>query len=422
MKPWMWWVAGLVVLPALLLVLVALLLQRWVGSDDFRSFIADQVTQAVGVPVDIGRVHVDVWPLPAVALEQVRIRSNPPLTLERIEARPSYAPLLAGRLEVATLIVRNAVVPQQAVLAIAGALQKTRKEAQAQPEETRGVRLSLPRRTVLEGMTWVGARGGSNTIDATVGLDGDNLPGQLDVLVRKGPYEGARANVQRQADHWALRVDIGGGTVTGKVKLATDKGLSTLEGDLVTSQVELAALTAPSRTLTGRIEATTNLRAQFRDPGAISDAMTSQTRFSVRGAVVHGLDLAQAVKSVGMSRGGQTRLDTLAGTVHTNGKAAQLNNLVATSGALSASGSIAMSASRSLNGRITVDLVSGAAGGALGVPLAVGGTLNAPTVTLSRGALIGAAIGTAIAPGLGTGGGAKLGDQIGEGLKGLFGK
>lgn len=60
----------------------------------------------------------------------------------------------------------------------------------------------------------------------------------------------------------------------------------------------------------------------------------------------------------------------------------------------------------------------------IGVPLTVGGTLDSPSVSLSRGALIGAAIGTALMPGVGTGAGAsaKLGDRLGQGLRGLFGK
>ena len=56
------------------------------------------------------------------------------------------------------------------------------------------------------------------------------------------------------------------------------------------------------------------------------------------------------------------------------------------------------------------------------MPLVVGGTLDEPTVSLSRSALLGAAIGTALMPGVGTGAGANLGDRLGEGLKGLFGK
>jgi hypothetical protein len=75
-----------------------------------------------------------------------------------------------------------------------------------------------------------------------------------------------------------------------------------------------------------------------------------------------------------------------------------------------------------LSGRITVDLAAAAAGGAIGVPLAVGGTLDSPSVTLTRGALLGAAVGTMVAPGVGTGAGAKLGDRVGESLRGLFGK
>ncbi|MGH8831701.1 MAG: AsmA family protein, partial [Polaromonas sp.] len=137
--------------------------------------------------------------------------------------------------------------------------------------------------------------------------------------------------------------------------------------------------------------------------------------------------LAKAVKTVGLSRGGQTPLDTLAGQVSTQGRAAQLSNLVASSGALSATGNVAISPAKALSGRVTVAVagdskIGSAIGGAVGVPLTVGGTLDNPEVTLSRSALLGAAIGTALLPGVGTGAGANLGDRMGEGLRGLFGK
>jgi uncharacterized protein involved in outer membrane biogenesis len=239
----------------------------------------------------------------------------------------------------------------------------------------------------------------------------------------KGKFEGAKATLQRQPDHWAIRAGIGGGTLVGKFQVqAGAMGSSRLQGQFDTANVEVAALTAPSRTLTGRLEAHTTLHAEFHEFGALADALQSQTRFTVRNAVVHGIDLAQAVKSVGLNRGGETRLDTLAGNIATQGRAAQLTSLVATSGALSANGNVALAVNRSLSGRITVDLASASTGGAIGVPLAVGGTLDSPSVTLTRGALVGAAVGTVLAPGVGTGAGAKLGDRIGEGLRGLFGK
>jgi len=425
MKPIVKWV--LLALAALVLLLgaVAVALRQWVGTDDFRTRVAAQIGTALGVPVELGAITVDVWPLPAVALDAVQIKSRPPLTLERIEARPVWAALVQRRLEIATLVVRNAVVPEAAVDAIAASVRKARAAAPAAAPggAPAAAAVLLPRRTLLDHVTWVPARGASLTVDAQAQLDDDGLPAALQLDVVKGRFEGAKASVQREPDHWAVKAALGGGTVKGKLQArAGAKGGSVVQGEFDTANVEVSAITAPSRTLTGRLEAHTTLHAEFRELGALADALQSQTKFTVRNAVVHGIDLAQAVKTVGLNRGGETHLDTLAGQVTTRGRAVQVTNLVASSGALSANGNIAMAPDKTLSGRVTVDLASAAAGGAIGVPLAVGGTLDSPSVTLTRGALLGAAIGTAVAPGVGTGAGAKLGDRLGEGLKGLFGK
>jgi hypothetical protein len=200
-----------------------------------------------------------------------------------------------------------------------------------------------------------------------------------------------------------------------------------LHGKLQTRDVEVSALTAPSKSLTGKLEANTTLNSRAATTGALVDALQSQTTFTVRDAVLQGIDLAKAVKTIGLSRGGQTPLDTLAGQVSTQGKSAQLTNLVASSGALSATGNVAISPAKALSGRVSVNLagdskLGNAIGGAVGVPLMVGGTLDNPEVTLSRSALLGAAIGTALMPGVGTGAGANLGDRVGEGFRSLFGK
>jgi len=116
-----WLLAG-----ALVLVLVpgavALALQQWVGSADFRARVAQQATARLRVPVEIGHVAVAVWPVPAVALERVQVKSRPVLTIARLEARPAWPALLQGRLEIATLVVREATLPEPAVTALAGAL------------------------------------------------------------------------------------------------------------------------------------------------------------------------------------------------------------------------------------------------------------------------------------------------------------
>ena len=418
--------SGVAVLVALLVLAgVAVGLKYWVGSEDFRGRVAQQVSTALGVPVVLGHITVDLWPLPAVALEQAQIRSRPPLVLERIEARPEWAPLLQGRLAIKTLLVRGAVVPEQAVTALGAAFQKRQRlgKDRAAPRSIGNTMDLLPRRVVLERVTWIDAKGAGTTIDAHARLDEQGVASAA-LEVRKGRFEGAKATLERMPDHWALRAAIASGTVTGKMQLRpADKGAPPmLQGEFDTANVEVGALTAPGRTLTGRLDAHTSLRAALRESQALADTLHTQTRFTVRNAVVHGLDLAQAVKTVGLSRGGETRLDTLAGNVTTQGRSVQLSNLVATSGLLSATGNVAMAPNRNLSGRITVNLAAKAAGGAIGVPLEVAGTLDSPSVNLSRGALVGAAIGTLMAPGVGTGAGAKLGDTLGEGLRGLFGK
>jgi uncharacterized protein involved in outer membrane biogenesis len=423
------WIVAALLLAVLLLIGAAFALHQWVNTADFRARLEKEGGAALGVPLRIGGLAVDVWPLPAVAVNDVRIQTQPPLTLGRVEARPVWSGLLAGRLEVSTLIARDLVLPQPAIAALAAGLQKRDGAAKAKPPQAEAPGKStldlLPRRTVLERVTWVDAQGARMTLDAQAEFGGDGLLDSASFKMLQGKFAGARGEIRRTAEggqeSWPLKVDIGGGHVRGPLRLAPGKGgAQVLQGNLVTEGVEVSALTAPSRTLTGKLQAKTTLRAEFREPGQIADALQTQTQFTVNDAVIHGIDLARAVQTVGLSRGGETRLDTLAGQLHTQGRAAQLNNLVASSGALTAAGDVAMAANRSLNGRLTVDLASSK--GTLGVPLVVGGTLDSPSVTLTRGALLGAAIGTAVAPGVGTGAGAKLGDRLGEGLKGLFGK
>ena len=82
-------------------------------------------------------------------------------------------------------------------------------------------------------------------------------------------------------------------------------------------------------------------------------------------------------------------------------------NLKGRSGVLTASGSATM-INRRIDGELAVDLVDGL----VGVPLKVGGTIDAPELSLTGGALTGAAIGSAVLPGVGTAVGARIGQRI----------
>lgn len=430
MKPLVKWMLIALLLGLLLLAGALFALQRWLGTEDFRLRAEQEMSQALGVDVKLGGLAVTVWPLPAVAVEDIRLQTRPVLSIEHVEVRPVWADLLRGQLALATLVVRRAVLPQPALDALLALLQKKKLEARTKQEEEGDLPLALlPRRTLLEELSWVDAKGVALTISAQADLAADGLPQDMKLQVLKGRLQGAKIQLQRDAGQvWQLEMLVGDGSIKGHMELqsAARPGQEfLLKGQLQTRDVEVAVLTAADASvktkavqpLSGLLEATTTLSARTSKPSALLDALQTQSTFTVKGAVLHGIDLAKAVKTVGISRGGETRLDTLAGQVVTQGRTVQLNNLVASSGVLSANGTVAIAPSKQLSGRVSVEL-----GGAVGVPLAVGGTVDAPEVMLTRGAMIGAAIGTVLLPGVGTGAGASLGDKVGEGFKKIFGK
>ncbi len=416
-------------LGALLLVLAAALLvvQRWLSTDEFRQRVEQEATAVLGVPLQLERVGLSLWPLPGVALDGVVLRTRQPLKAQRIELRPAWLQLLIGRAAISTLVVQRAVLPQQGIDALLASLQKIRQRDKS-PQTGSSLHL-LPRRTVLDELSWVDAKGKTIVIQAEARLDSDALPERLALEVLRGRLQGTRLDLRRSdALAWEVMLQVAGGTMQGRVEVqpAGEAGAEfVLKGQLQTREVELSLLTAPEPTetvrarqpLSGRLEASTTLSARARQPSALLDLLQTQSKFTVRSGMLHGIDLAKAVQTVGVSRGGNTPLDTLSGQVSTRGKAIELQNLAASSGSLSATGQVSVSTTQQLSGRVNVDL-----GGAVGVPLLVGGTVDEPEVSLTAGAKIGAALGTVLMPGVGTGAGASVGGKIGEGLNKLFSK
>ena len=79
------WVSIVAALFVLLLVAVVFVLQYWLRSDDFRVRVEKEATAALGVPLKLGRLSVDLFPLPAVAADDVQIQTRPALTVGRVE-------------------------------------------------------------------------------------------------------------------------------------------------------------------------------------------------------------------------------------------------------------------------------------------------------------------------------------------------
>jgi hypothetical protein len=245
-------------------------------------------------------------------------------------------------------------------------------------------------------------------------------------------------------DQVNVNLRLASGTLRGVLRLSSKDGKRDwqLRGELATSGVELAQLPGAGLRMAGRLNGTTTMEAQAAQLAGIGAALQTRTPFNVSGAVIKGVDLAKAVRTLGMSRGGETALQQLSGTVSTRGTGAPmviaLADLQASSSILKASGAVNVGAAaspgapRALSGKVNVDLTAGdsqvgqAVGQLVGIPLDISGTTAAPVVAPTKGAMIGGAIGSVMAPVIGTGAGAKLGDKAANALGGLkeklFGK
>lgn len=421
MKRGLKWLLGALVLKLLLAAGLTVGVHYGLGSKELKQRIEQQASAALGHAVVLSQVRVSLWPL-GVALQGVEVQTQPPLLLARLELGPTWSALLHGRLEFASLHLQGAVLPAQAIEALQAGLTKN---SDASPMLAFG----LPRRLVLEDVVWLDVKGATLTLDVQAQLGAYGFPHDGDLEIRRGLLEGAKLQVRQQNQGWDFLLKLAGGNIKGSLQYlpaAYPGAPFELKAQAETREVELAALlsslgsaSSGQLVLSGRLHASTVISARASNFAGLSHAVQSHSSFTVRQAQLHSMDLAKAVKTVGLSRGGETRLDVLAGQLHSRGKSLEFTNLVASSGILSATGGVAISAGQALSGRINVDLLSAPG---VGLPLVLSGTVIAPELTLTRGALVGAAIGTVLLPGVGTGAGASVGDKMGEEIKKFFRK
>ena len=300
----------------LLLVLAGALfaLQRGLGSDDFKARAEREASAALGAPVQLARLDVVAWPLPAVVVEGIQIQTRPALTLDRLDVRPAWSGLLRGQLELSTLLVHGALLPQTGVDSLLLLLQKKElltQEGQGPEAKSTNNFQYMPQRTVLDNVTWVSAKGERIVLDADAQLSPQGLPQEVSIKILKGQFQGASARLQHQASDWTLAVAVGGGTVKGTFQWQPALRVGAdfvLKGQLQTRTVEVAALAGtPQPVLSGALDADTTLSVRAPSWGALADHLQTQSKFTVQHAVLHGLDLAKAVKTVGLSRGVKLR-------------------------------------------------------------------------------------------------------------------
>ncbi len=424
----------------------------WLSGTGLTAKLEAAGQAALGVPVKIEKISLDFFPLPSLAVQGVVIQTQQPLSAQRISARPVWLNLLQSPrvLELEALTLQGVKLPQRGMDQVQLALSKKelpalveygqtaktalKKQATTQRPEASdsAVKLSLlaiPQRITLDDVTWQSTTGESLSVSGEIAWSQARDEAQLDIMLAGGSLRGP------------LRI-------AGLEALAPSSSKNSLKpqlsGTLTTRGVNLAALPGLGARMSGSMNATTTLEAQAAQLSSLGAALQTRTQFNVSGAVLKGIDLVKAVKTLGLSRGGETALSQLSGFVSTRGSGAAmqitLSDLEATSSLLKASGAVNVGAvagaggPRPLSGKVNVDLnapdggtgVGQAVGALVGIPLEISGTTATPTVAPTRGAMIGGAIGSVMAPVIGTGAGAKLGDKVGEKLgslkEKLFGK
>lgn len=396
----------------------------WLPSDEELAQRASAAaTEALGVPVVVGQLQWSLWPQPGVVLQDVRTEQAEPFTARRIVAQARWAQLLGQRrLAITHLALEDATVPQVSLSGLK--VRQDGDDAKAAPSLPMGLQLAeVPvEHAVWTDVRWVTRRGRSLAYSGDVDFAAQWRP-RRGAIERAGAEPvPARLEIERKApdaDLWLAHVTAGGRTEEGELRLQQTGELYRITGSVDFTGVDVVGLLAAferKSLVAGKARGHTDLVAEGTDLAKAARSLQTHTRFTVERARLLTFDLERAVKSAGQEHRGTTQLDSLTGTVQTQGDPqgiiVRYGHLKATSGALTATGE-AVVQNQQVSGNVAVDLVDGV----IGVPLQFSGPMSDPSLSLPPAAAAGAAVGTVIAPGVGT----VLGARIGETLRRVFG-
>ena len=395
----------------------------WVAStrlpsdEEVAARVSEAFEKRFGIGLKVGGAHWSLWPSPVLVLSQVATEQPRPITLRRITLQLKLRALLRRVVAVDEVEIESLVLPRESLRAFRGKGPKPKEDAPLVTLPAPWALAPVPLEKLRwRDVVWIDRRDIALAYDGDIDFDAHWRPRQARVE-RAGASPPARLRLDREAgrDRWRTRIEVGGGTWNG-VSLfeLLPNDMLRVSAELEPRQVDIEGLVQAfgRRTaVAGKVSGYSTLVAEAGDVGALIRSLHTRTIFSVRPATLTRLDLAKAVGTAGISRGGTTPLDELTGTLDTQGTddgiVMRYTGLKARSGVLTASGNLKLF-NRKLDGEVAVDLVDGV----VGVPLKVGGTMSDPEVSLTGGALAGAAVGTAVLPGVGTAIGARIGQQV----------
>ncbi|MDQ0015267.1 hypothetical protein J2W23_003666 [Variovorax boronicumulans] len=393
---------------------------RLPSDEEVAVRISEGFEKRFGVGLKVGGAHWALLPTPVLVLSDIATDQPRPVTLRRVTAQLKLTELLHRVIAVDELEIESLVLPRESVRAFRGKGPKPHEGGNVIALPAPWTLAPIPLEQVRwRDVVWIDRRDIALAYDGEIAFDANWRPRQARVE-RAGATPPARLRLDREAgqDRWRTRIDVGGGTWNGVTLFETPAGGKLrLSAELEPRQVDIEGLVQAfgrRTSVAGKVNGHSTLVAEADEAnelGALVRSLHTRTTFSVRPATLTRLDIAKAVTTAGISRGGTTQLDELTGTLDTQGTedgiVMRYTNLKARSGVLTASGNLRLF-NRKMEGDLAVDLVDGV----VGVPLKIGGSVSDPEVSLTGGALAGAAVGSAVLPGVGTAIGARVGQQV----------
>ncbi len=347
-------------------------------------------------PVSIEALRLHLVPTPKLVAEGISIGRRADIRIGELEIVPELGSFFRGPPSV-RVIRATRVEMQESVL----------RAGRSLPAGDGGEPFVV-KRIVLEQVVVRHAKWKLPQFDANVQLGEDQDAARAVLRARDGAIElHAKASFKgEELELLSVEGDLYGGTLAGSLRASMGEpprmsGKARLAGvDLVPVQRAFGK----QAVLSGRLKA----EAAFTTE---ADGLVLDAPFEVYGGAYQGVDLASAGDAAGQSaQGAATPFRELTGTLEVRGRQVKLSRLCMRSPKMMAGGSVEIGAGNALSGKLDVSVAR--TGGFVGVPMSLGGTTAEPTLTPSKGYVIGAVIGTMLLPGIGTTLGASAGSRL----------
>jgi uncharacterized protein involved in outer membrane biogenesis len=426
-----WWLIGVAALAA-----IAVAVPFLVPVSYFIPELARAASEKLGRPVAIEGLRLHLVPTPRVVATGVAVGKKTEVAIGELEIVPDVMSFVSGPRTIRVIRAERVVVEESALAIPKG----MRKGTGGEPIRVRRLllkdvtfhhsKVKLPQfdadvalgegfaleQAVLE------TRDGAMRLE--IGASKDfaltarqwTLPGgaplKFDALVVQGTLKGERLDLTK------IEGLLYGGRIAGTASASWAKqwqlsGNATLAGvDLVPVQQALGKRAK----LSGRLKADAAFSSRARTLDQLATALSLDGPFEVLGGAYQGVDLSKAADLTGKpALGDATTFEELRGLLQLRGMHVKVNELCVRSPKVVAGGNVEIAPDQKLSGKLDISVAK--TGGFVGVPVSLGGTTSDPSVTPTKGYVIGAVIGTVLLPGIGTSIGSSIGSRI-EGTSG----